>query len=219
MKIIILLITIAWTLALTGQHTTKFNVTLKYSNGVSSPLRLDSVFLISNQQTVNTYINILKADSTFILTNITVGKYWLKFATQQYCVLPIRIVVCSKCDNQFDLFSFSKKPDDNCNVFSSVEISPSYTGGNRVLAKDFQEKLTAAEKESLRSIPDFSIHFFLTKQKIPSDITFIPGDISQEAKNVIVKSLTALIHWNPALLNGRIADEEYIISKRILLND
>ena len=31
-------------------------------------------------------------------------------------------------------------------------------------------------------MPDFSIHFFLTKQKAPSDITFIPNDISQEAK-------------------------------------
>jgi hypothetical protein len=221
MRIILLFSAIILTLTATGQDSANLTLTLKFWNtGANTELsRLDTVWLNSTEEhTIKIYTVIRAVNSTFRLSDIAPGKYWLKFSIQQFCATPTPIVVCSRCENEVTLIAFPKISNTNCDIFNLVELNPTYTGGNKALAKDFQKTLTTIEMKSLQSGADFTVHFFLTKQKTISDITFTPSDLPQKAKDIIIKGLTFLTHWNTAMINGGLTDEEYIISKHTLLD-
>ena len=204
-----------------AQDTPRFTVTLKGWHGDNRPLptSFDTIHLEARpKQTVKTFQQIRITDSIFQLPAVAVGKYWLRFTTAQSCVAPLPIVVCSKCDNTFDFFSFPKKVQDNCDVFSMVEISAGYAGGNRALANDFQQGLSKKEWKQVKVSEPFTVHFFLTKQKAISDLSFTPTNLPENEKQNITKGLNNLIHWNPAVQNGSIVDVEYSIDKQKLLD-
>jgi hypothetical protein len=94
-----------------------------------------------------------------------------------------------------------------------VKLEPSYAGGDKALSKDFQRHLGKNEKRQLESIPDFKVHFFVTKQKLISDLSFAASGLSQELKNTITKGLATVTNWRPAIQNGRI---EYSLDKKTL---
>lgn len=203
-----------------AQDTPRFTVTLKGWHGDNRPLptSFDTIYLVARpKQTVKTFQQIRTTDSIFQLPAVAVGKYWLRFATAQYCVAPLPIVVCSKCDNTFDFFSFPKKAQDNCDVFSMVEISAGYAGGNKAMANDFQQGLSKKEWKQVKASRPFTVHFFLTKQKAISDLSFSPSNLPEEVKQTITKGLNNLTQWTPAIQNGSIVDAEYSIDKQALL--
>lgn len=202
--------TAGFTITLTAWH--------KDSNQI--PRILDTVFLNKNFEIKNKiYTSISIADSSFIIPNVPLGKHLLLFSAQGYCIEPITITVCSECDNHFLFYSSPKKQDDDCkNIFERVEISPGYIGGDKALRKDFQKNLTKKEKKVLEGIEKFNIHFFVTKRGIISDPTFIGSDLSEVAKDVIKKGIASMTRWKPAIVNGRIADEEVVLHKKDLLN-
>src|SRR2546423_1418670 len=127
-----------------GQDSAHFTITLKGWHNKARPLptRFDTMYLDKKlNKPIGTFTDISSFDSTFKLSNIPIGKYWLRFSSKQYCVTPLSIVVCSKCNNNFTFFSYPKKPGDNCNDFLMVEIEPGYEGGSKVLSRDFQRNL------------------------------------------------------------------------------
>jgi len=218
MKAIFLLLALIFTLTVVAQDTAHISVTLQYSGALSNAQvsHLDTIMLNTTpQQTIRIWTNITPINSTIKLSDISVGRYWLKFRTAQCCVLPISVVVCSDCDNQFEYFPIPKTANGNCDFYSMVEINPSYSGGNTALAKDFQEKLNSKERKVISSAEDFNVHFFITKQKKLSDITF-SANVPQEVRETVIKGLDALTNWKPAMVNGKLADDEFILTKKML---
>jgi hypothetical protein len=218
-KFVLVLFATIVTLLATAQESSKFSVILKgwHRDSIQLPKVFDTVFLnLTFEQTTKIYTKITTPDSTFILSDVPIGKYWLVFSTQSYCVSPLPILVCTKCDNQFYFFASLKEQAPPCNIFEMVEVELTYAGGDKALSKDFQRHLGKNEKRQLKSIPDFKVHFFVTKQKAISDISFAPSDLSQELKNTISKGLATVTNWRPAIQNGRIVDAEYSLDKKTL---
>jgi hypothetical protein len=218
----IFLILLATTAAFTvnAQDSLRFSVTLKGQSrdGKELPNVFDTVFLNRTfNQTSKIYTNIYSADSLFTVPNVPIGQHWLLFSVKSFCVWPVPIVVCTKCDNTFSFFTTAKKDNDDCNIFEMVEVSASYVGGNKAISKDFLGNLNKNEKKQLKSISDFKINFFVTKQREISDISFTP-DSSQVLKDIVRKGLSAVTNWRPAIRNGIIADSEYALDKKTLLN-
>jgi hypothetical protein len=210
------------TLLAQGQDSSKFTVTLKslQDYGRQPPQLFDTIFLNPTfTKTSKIYTNVQASDKSFAIPDVPIGKYWLLFSTKLFCVTPVPIVVCSKCDNEFLFITTPKKQGDNCNLFEMVEVSPSYIGENKALSKDFKRSLNKKEKKKLKLSSDFNIHFFLTKQGILSDLSFAQSDLPQEIKYIILKGLTTVTNWRPAIRNGKTADFELILSKKVLLND
>jgi hypothetical protein len=208
-------------LSATGQDTTRFTVKLKGWHGDSRkvPSHFDTVHLHSKLTRFDTiYTNISTTDSIFQLPDVPVGKYRLTFSAQQYCVTGLYIVVCSKCDNAFEFFSSPQRPGDNCNIFEMVEIGPGYRGGSKALSKDFQRALTKKERKQLKSSPDFTAQFFLTRQRTVSDVVITPTNLPQGIQNSIVKGLTQMNNWMPTIRNGVIVDDIFELDKQALLS-
>lgn len=202
--------------------TAGFTITLTAWHKDSSqiPRILDTVFLNKNFEIKNKiYTSISIADSSFIIPNVPLGKHLLLFSVQGYCIEPITITVCSECNNHFLFYSSPKKQDDDCkNIFERVEISPGYIGGDKSLSKDFIRAINKKQKKLLKASENFDIHFYVTKQGAISDLTFIPAELSQAVKNVVTKGIASMTRWKPAIVNGRIADEEVVLNKKDLLN-
>ena len=221
MRITLTLIAIILTVFVFGQDSTRFSLTLKchQSNSKTLPLLLDTVYLnLTPQQTIKIYTNIHSSDSTFIIPDISVGKYRLKFFTNDYCISPISIIICSKCENNFVISASPKKPGGICNNYTLVEVSPGYTGGWKALSKEFRKNLTKNERNLIKSSADFKVHFYVTRQREICDISF-SQDITRELKNILNKGLTEALHWQPAIQNGEIVDGELSLDKRdFLLN-
>jgi hypothetical protein len=220
MRISLLIIAITLTLPVLGQDSTPVTISIKGWHGDSRrlPTKFDTVYLVTKpKQTVKVFTNVSTSDSVFLLPDIPVGKYWLRFSADKYCVMPFPIVACSKCDNHFEFFAAPKNSGDNCDIFSMVEISPNYLGGNKALSKDFQRLLSKKERKQLKSLADFKVHFYLTKQKAISDVSLLPDDLPQEVKSVLIKGLAGLSNWNPAIQNGRVVDAEITLDKQALL--
>ena len=222
MKISLSIIVSILTFLAHGQDTGSFKVTLTgwQGDGRQLPQLLDTVFLNQTfNKTDKIYLNVSTNDSSFILADIPIGKYWLQFSTRSFCVSPVPIVVCSRCDNQFLFFASPKIQGSSCNTFEMVEVSPSYIGGNKALSKDFQRTLSTAERRKLKAIGDFTVHFYLTRQGAISDTSFVPSDLSPEIMNIVMKGFANLSNWRPAVRNGRPADVEFSLNKQTLLNN
>lgn len=220
MKIILSITASVFTLFAHAQQRPTFNVTLTGRGDGSQLLKvIDTVFLNQTfNKTGKVYSNVLSTDTSFIITNVPIGKHWLLFSTPSFCISPLPIVVCSKCDNQFSFSAFPKKQGDNCNLFQAVEISPMYTEGNKALSKDFLRTLNKSEKKKLKASRDFTVHFYLAKQGLISDPYFSPSDLPQEIKTIVEKGLTTVNHWTPAMRNGTTVDAEFSLNKQDLLN-
>lgn len=154
-----------------------------------------------------------------MIDDVPIGKYWLQFSIKDYIIFPFPIVVCSKCDNNFPLVASPKEPRSDNTVFQMIEVSPSYFGDNKALAKDFKRSLSKTEKKLVKQSRDFSVRFYLTKQGVVSDPTFIPADLPTEVKAVVTKGLTTVRDWRPAQRNGWDVDFEHVLNKAALLND
>jgi hypothetical protein len=63
---------------------------------------------------------------------------------------------------------------------------------------------------------DFKIHFFVTKEKSICDISIDPVGLPEKVKQIIFKGLVNLTNWNPAIVNGPITDDEYLLRKEVL---
>ena len=214
MKIALGILAIILTLSSHAQDSHTFTARIKGNR----PVNFDSIYLdIKPKQTVNKFAHISSSDSGFNLPGIPVAEYWLKFLSDQFCVTPLSIVVCTKCDNQFQFFAVPKTAESNCDIFTMVEISPSYTGGEKQLAKDFQRVISKKEKKKLKDAPDFSLHFYLTKGKVISDISVVPGTLPAEVTEIVAKGLNGISGWNPAVQNGVVVDAEVILHKQELL--
>ena len=136
-----------------GQNSNYLDVILKDINSEAnvSLTSFVTVFLNSDfKHTVRFYTNVYKKDSTFRIPNVSVGKYWLKFYSEEFYIAPFPIVVCSKCTNQFDFSAYPLKEGENRMIFEAVEVSPTYVGGYKALAKDLQKNLTKQEKKLLK---------------------------------------------------------------------
>src|SRR5687767_11979156 len=99
MKISIFLFATIMTLYVAGQDSSKFSVILKgwRRDSTQLPRVFDTVSLNSTfKQTTKIYTNITTPDSIFTLSGVPIGKYWLVFSTQTYCVSPVPILVCTK---------------------------------------------------------------------------------------------------------------------------
>lgn len=222
MKISLSIIASILALVAHGQEAASFKVTLTgwQGDGRQLPQLLDTVFLNQTfNKTDKIYLNVSKNDSSFILADIPIGKYWLLFSTRFFWVSPVPVVVCSKCDNKFLFLASPKMQGNNCNTFEMVEVSPMYVGGNKALSNDFQRTLKRAERKKLKAIGDFTVHFYLTKQGAISDTSFMPSDLSPEIKNIVMKGFATLSDWRPAVRNGRPADVEFSLNKQTLLNN
>lgn len=205
-----------------AQQSANLNVTLTgwQGDGRQTPRLFDTVFLNSAfNKTDKVYTNISTNDTSFILTNVPIGKYWLLFSTQSFCVSPVPIVICSKCDNQFIFLSSPKKQSENCNTFAMVEVAPMYIGGNKALSKDFQRNLSRPERKKLKASENFIVRFYLTKQGFISDPSFGQSDLTPEMRNLVLKGLINVTSWQPAIRNGRVADVEFSLNKQTLLNN
>lgn len=215
MKLIFFFTTFISTLTLTAQNTI-FTVTLRpwIEDSKQFPSRFDTIYLTSGNQIIKTYTEVIETNSNFKLTNVPIGKYRLKFVTPNYCVVPVTIVICDKCDNEFT-FSFLKL-GSNCDFFEMVEVSPSYSGGYKELSKDFQKNISEKETDQLKSIPNFTIQLFVTKQRTISDISFFPDNLAQNIKDILIKGLTNIERWNPAVRNGLVVDDLFSIDKQTL---
>jgi len=175
MKISLSIIVSILTLLAHGQDTGSFKVTLTgwQGDGRHLPQLFDTVFLNRTfNKTNKIYLNVSVNDSSFVIADVPIGKYWLLFSSQFYCVSPVQVIVCSKCDNQFLFLTSPKMQGVNCNTFEMVEVSPMYIGGNKALSKDFQQTLSRAERKKLKAIGHFTVHFYLTKQGAISDPLF-----------------------------------------------
>lgn len=221
MKISLSIIICILTLFVYGQKPASFTVTLSGRQGYGRelPQLLDTVFLNSTaSKNVRVYTNISTEDTLFVVTDVPIGKYWLLFSTTSFCVSPVPIVVCSKCDNQFQFSAFRKKQGDNCNLFAKVEILPSYVDGNKALLRDFQSSLSKAERKKLKQVKDFTLRFYLTKQGAISDPSVVSTGLPHEIEDILLKGLKNLTNWNPAVVNGKAADAEFLLTGRELLN-
>ena len=216
MKFILFFTTFIATLTLTAQNT-NFTVSLKPSLEASKqcPSRFDTIYLTSGNQVIRTYTNVIETNSKFELTNVPIGKYWLKFVAPKYCLPPLTIVVCSKCDNEFAFSSLTAS--SNCNFFQLVELSPTYSGGYKELSKDFQKNINEKETRKLKSTSNFTIQFIVTKQKAISDISFFPDNLPGKMKEIVIKGLTNTERWNSAIRNGLVVDALFSIDKQTLL--
>ena len=215
MKFIFFFTTFIATLTLTAQNTI-FTVTLRpwVEDSKQCPSRFDTIYLTSGNQIFKTYTEIIETNSIFKLTDVPIGKYRLKFVAPNYCVPPLTIVICGKCDNEFAFSSFLSS--SNCGFFQSVEVSPSYSGGYKELSKDFQKNISEKETDQLKSTPNFTIQFIVTKQKTISDISFFPDNLPQRIKDIVIEGLTNIKRWNSAIMNGQIVDDLFSIDKQTL---
>jgi hypothetical protein len=214
-KIALIVLAINLTLCSHAQDADTFTVKIKGNRLVN----IDTIYLdIKPKQTVNKFTHVSSSDSGFSLPGIPVGEYWLKFLSDQFCVAPLSIVVCTKCDNQFKFFAVPKTAESNCDLFTMVEISPSYIGGEKKLVKDFERALSEKEKKTLKGVPDFILHFYLTKEKAFSDISFGPATLRPDVKEMIAKALASTDGWVPAMQNGVVVDAEVILHKQELLH-
>jgi hypothetical protein len=218
MKLIFFFTTFISTLTLTAQNKI-FIVTLRpwIEDSKQCPSRFDTIYLTSGNQIIKTYTEVIETNSIFKLTDVPIGKYRLKFVAPNYCVLPLTIVICSKCDSEFAFSSFISS--SNCGFFELVEVSPSYSGGYKELSKDFQKNINEKETHQLKSTPNFTIQFFVTKQKTISDISFFPDNLPQKVKDIVIKGLTNIEKWNPAIRNGQVVDALFSIDKQTLFKN
>jgi hypothetical protein len=201
-----------------AQEKPNFTITLsgRANNGESLEV-LDTVFLNSTfTKTDKIYTSIRTSDTSFVIADVSIGKHLLLFSTSSFCIFPLQIVVCSKCDNRFFFYATPRNQGDNCNVFESVELEVGYKDGNKGLARDFLSTLSHKEKRQLKESSDFSVHFYVTKTKTISDISITSSSLSQELKNIILKGLMNARQWAPAILNGRVSDEEFVLNKEVL---
>lgn len=220
MKITLLSIACILTYFVNGQVDSGFTLKLTawHGDGRMCPKRIDTVFLNRERNTAGRiYTNVNTRDSLFVIPNVQIGEYWLQFSDSKFSIFPIPIVVCSKCENMFLLFASPKKTQHDMNYFSMVEVSPGYYGDKKALSKDFQRQLSKAEKKKLRQSVDFTLNFYLTKEGIISDLSFIPSDLPAEIRAIITKGLTTVKNWSPAVRNGRLVDESYTLNKATLL--
>ena len=222
MKISLSIIICILTLLAHGQETATFKVTLSSQrvDGIQLPKLLDTVFLNSTfKKTDKIYLNVSVEDTSFIIPDVPIGKYWLLFSTKSFCLSPVPMIVCSKCDNKFNLFTSLKKQGDYCNLFEMVEVSPIYVNGDKALSKDFQRTLSRAERKKLKASGDFTVHFYLTKLSAISDPSFVLSDLPHEIKDIVLKGLATVTNWIPAERNGTAAAVEFSLSKQTLLNN
>ena len=222
MKITLTFIVCTLTLFANGQDTSRLKVKLTawHSDGRQFPSNLDTVFLSKDRSKASEiYTNVTTQDTTFVIHDVPIGKYWLQFSINDYLIFPFPIVVCSKCDNNFPLVAVPKEPRSNNTIFQMIEVSPSYYGDNKALAKDFKRSLTRGEVKLLKQSRDFSVHFYLTKQGVVSDPTILPADLPTEVKTIVAKGLITVRDWRPAQRNGWNVDVEHSLTKAALLND
>jgi hypothetical protein len=199
--------------------TLKAILVSQVGEGRQVPQRFDSVFLNKTyNKTGKIYTKISANDNSFIITDVPIGKYWLQFSVRDFCVASIPIVVCSRCDNQFALHASPKKEGAYCDLFTMVEVSPSYVTGFKGLSKDFQRSLSKAEKKRLKAREDFTVNFYLTKEGVISDPSFVAPNQPADIKSIVLKGLGALTNWRPAKRNGTAVDAEFSLTKGDLLN-
>ena len=221
MKIGLSIITCILTLFVYGQETNNFNITLtNWQSDSRLPNTLDTIFLNKSlNKTGKIYTNVTSHDTSFVLPEIPIGKYWLQFSTKNFNILPISIVVCSRCDNNFLMFASLKESSNDNVAFQMIEVSPSYIGDKKALSKDFKYSLSKGEKKKIKQSKNFVVHFYLTKENIISDPSFMPSNLSKEIKEIVIKGLMNVTNWRPALRNGRIVDVEFKLNKATLMND
>jgi hypothetical protein len=222
MRICFFLLSSFLTLSAIGQDASNISVKLVgwQPGGKPLPALIDTIHVNSlSGQKIKTYTSVAGKDGVFIIPELSVGTYQLLFSALPFCITPVKIVVCSNCDNQFTITAFPKQPAENCNLFTMVEINATYEGGDKAIAKNFLKAIGKKNKQKLTTIPDISIRFFLTKQRTISDIVFKPAVVDQDIKNIILKGLTSLKPWIPAIQNGLVADSEYHLDIQTLLTN
>jgi hypothetical protein len=99
-----------------------------------------------------------------------------------------------------------------------VETGPGYRGGSKALSKDFQKAISKKERKQLKSGPDFTVRFFLTKQKSVSDVIITPTNLLQDIKSSIAKGLSQMKNWLPTIRNGAVVDDIFEVDKQELLS-
>jgi len=200
-----------------GQDTT-FTILVKplMQDPKQYPFRFDTVYLTSENQVIKTYADISVDNSKFKLKDVPIGKYRLKFVAPNYCIVPLTVVICNGCEKVYSFSSFAY-PTSNCNIYSLVEVYPTYIGGYKALSKDFQKNISEKELNQVQLAPSFTIQFFVTKQGSISDISIISDNLSDEIKKIIIKGLINTDKWNPAIRNGQTEDDIFFLDKQLLL--
>ena len=205
-----------------GQDSRLMTVTLKPAKNSLSVSKFDTVYFKSGKSEVKKiYTNISTTDSILKLTDVAIGKYYVQFIATGFCLSWLDIAVCSKCDNQFQYWADIKNPDGKpcSNYFTSVTEMPQYKGGNTSLANDFQKAINKSDKKNLKKTSDFSLSFFVTKNKEVCDIFFSPNDLSDEIKAIVTKGIMKTTNWEIARQNGKPTDEIFTVDKQTLMQN
>ena len=228
MRISILIFMIITSCQVKAQKSNSFTVELKSkTNYPGEEWRLDqmdTVYLLSKEnKSLKVFTNIAKQDSSFKLIGVPVGKYNLKFVAKNVVVEMLPIVVCSKCDNQYEFNyqtqEFAKMLHiTNNELMISVITANYYENGMNALSADFQKRLSKKDLNLLQSLPAFKVDLYLTKEKQLSDIVVTPEHLSKEIKDMISTALTGMSGWIPALSMREFIDFDYSFDKYQLLN-
>ncbi|MBL7748340.1 MAG: hypothetical protein JNM19_12970 [Chitinophagaceae bacterium] len=217
-KWLFITIIIFQSLFLGAQESKRFDITLKYSPLPEGPsqVRLDSVLVKSgNRKEAIWYSNASTSDSIFIIPGLALGKYRVFPSANGFMVFPQTVFVCSGCEKKIDFTAMLSKEKFANQIFDFVEISPSYIGGQKAMTSFFQRILSETEMQQISDTPDFSVHFFVTKEKEISDITIYPATIDPRTQAIVVKAINALSNWQVGISNGRKSDGEVSFSKSL----
>lgn len=200
------------------QLPTRISITLTTRNKEKILAVIDTVFLKNKLNNTDTfYTNLRSTDTSLIIPYVPIGKYLLSFSKKSYCIESMYITACSKCKNSFQINILNNQPSEECRtLFPIVEMDPSYGYLNKRLKDDFFSNLTDDEKKNLGKSDDFEIKFFVTKEKLISDVFIKPENVPQKIKKIILKGLENLTQWNPSIVNGRYSDGVFRLTKGML---
>jgi hypothetical protein len=217
MQVILFIAALFFTSCLQAQNQNVLSLLFRLENKAAFiPASIDTIVLLNENKTeAKSITNARLHNNTYVMDSVKVGKYTLKISSPTLFVYPKPVVVCSRCENTFVLEVYPKKESEE-GVFTMVEVMPSYAGSVKDLRNDFRNSLSKRERKKVkRSKEDFILYFFITKEKVISDLHF-SKNISADVKAIFLKGLSALKNWSPAILNGIVIDEKYSLKSSLL---
>jgi len=205
-----------------GQEPTLHVLKMRPSGKSAYVTLIDTIYFESElREMKSAYTNMTSEDSVFEIPNLQNGKYIIAFASNGFCIEPMEICVCARCEDTIEYFaSPGNSPGQPCSSPAAFRSEhPRYRGGNLALANDFKSSLDKNQKNILLQEKNFQIHFFVTKNNLISDINFLQDNISEEIKTIVIKGITNTKNWIPGKLNGKPADDEFTIDKQTLIKN